>query len=107
MVASLVLTGADDGLASALASEVAPSEISCTLRVGSMVVGLGLMRGSLKAWERSLSSVRWEKETSRIRVRMWENVGESIRSEVSLRRRRRAVWEEEGDGGRDCVNAGS
>lgn len=50
-------------------------------------------RGSLKAWARSLVSVRWEKRVSRRRVLMCVKVGESMRSEVSSRRRRSgAAW---------------
>ena len=108
MLASLVLASVDEALPSALASGLAPSMISCTLRAGSTAVGVGLIGGSLNAWERSLSSMRWEKETSRSRVRMWEKAGESIRSDVSFKRRRRA-WCEDGDGERDAaeVEAGS
>lgn len=46
-------------------------------------------RGSLKAWERTLASVRCEKVVSSRSVRIWENDGESMRSAVSSRSRRR------------------
>ena len=70
-----------------LAGVVRGSEkISWTRALGSAYGG---PRGSLKACERSLVSVRWEKRVSRRRVWMWVKVGESIRSEVSSRRRRR------------------
>jgi len=54
----------------------------------------GSRGGSLKAWERSFWSVRWEKVVSRRRVRTWVKGGESMRSDVSSRRRRRGAGEE-------------
>jgi len=59
--------------------------------------------GSLKAWERSFWSVRWEKVVSRRRVRTWVKGGESMRSDVSSRRRRRGGGEEGGVAGRGDV----
>ena len=107
MLANLVFVMMEEGFPSALTSAVAPSMTSCTLRAGSMAVGFGFMGGSLKAWERSFSSARWEKDTSRRRVNMWEKVGESMRSDVSLRRWRRAGCEEGGAGEGDGVQVGT
>lgn len=65
--------------------------------------GDGSREGSLKAWQRSFWSVRWEKVVSRRRVRTWLKGGESMRSDVSSRRRRRGGGEEGGVAGRGDV----